>query len=111
MVSSRPKQGTRAVFKFLRCSKDCIMQKVYFLAVNPSLRRLNNVSGMYVVQVSLLLIGRQGLVDFFKDRHLLPIGRRIVQILHQRRRITTNSAPIVLGAIQASSQYTFINEQ
>ncbi len=34
---------------------------------------LNNVSGVYLVQVSLLLIGRQGLGDFFKSRSLLPI--------------------------------------
>jgi hypothetical protein len=40
---------------------------------------------MYLVQVSLLLIGRQGLVDF-RYRPLLPIGWRIVQILGQRQR-------------------------
>jgi hypothetical protein len=37
--------------------------KSVFLAVNSSLRWLNNVSGVYLVQVSLLLIGQQGLVD------------------------------------------------
>ncbi len=30
-----------------------------------SLRWLNNVSGVYLIQVSLLLNGEQGLVDFF----------------------------------------------
>jgi hypothetical protein len=51
--------------------------------VNASLRWLNNVVGVYLVQVSLLLIGQQGLVDFFRYRPLLPIGWRIVQILRQ----------------------------
>ncbi len=37
-----------------------------FLAVKASLRWLNNVGGVYLVQVSLLLIGQQGLGDFFK---------------------------------------------
>jgi hypothetical protein len=85
--------------------------KSVFLAVNLSLRWLNNVSCLYLVQVSLLHIGRKGLIDFFRYRPLLPIGWRIVQLLRQRRRITTNTAPIALGAIQASSQSTFINAQ
>ncbi len=51
--------------------------------MNASLRWLNNVVGVYLVQVSLLLIGQQGLVDFFRYRPLLPIGWRIVQILRQ----------------------------
>jgi hypothetical protein len=42
------------------------------------LRRLNNVVSVYLVQVSLLLIGQQGLVDFFSYQPLLPIGWRIV---------------------------------
>jgi hypothetical protein len=33
--------------------------------VNASLRWLNNVSGVYLVQVSLLLIGQQGLGHFY----------------------------------------------
>jgi hypothetical protein len=52
-----------------------------------------------------------GLVDFFRYRPLLPIGWRIVQILRQRRRKTTNSAPTTLSAIQAASQSTFVNTQ
>jgi hypothetical protein len=36
-------------------------------------------------------------------------GWWIVQILRQRRRKTTNIAPTTLSAIQASSQFTFIN--
>jgi hypothetical protein len=35
---------------------------------------------------------------------------RIVQILQQRQRKTTNTAPNTLSAVQASSQSTFINE-
>jgi hypothetical protein len=65
----------------------------------------------YVVQVSLLLIGQQGLEDFFRYRSLLPIGWRIVQILRQHRRKTTNTAPTTNSAIQAASQSTFIKEQ
>jgi hypothetical protein len=42
---------------------------------------------------------------------LLPIGWRIVQILRQRRRKTTNTAPTTLSAIQAASFFTFINAQ
>ncbi len=76
-----------------------------------SLRWLNNVSGVYLTQVSLLLIGQQGLVDFFRYRPLLPIGWRIVQILCQRRRKTTNTAPTTLSAMQAGCQSTFISEQ
>ena len=54
--------------------------KSVFLAVNASLRWLNNVSGVYLVQVSMLLIGQRGLGHFFRYRPLLPIGWRIVQI-------------------------------
>jgi hypothetical protein len=78
MVSSRPKQSTRPVFKFYNA-------KSVFLPVNASLRWLNNVSGVYLTQVSLLLIVQQDLVDFFRYRPFLPIGWRIVQILRQRR--------------------------
>jgi hypothetical protein len=40
--------------------------KSVFLAVSASLHWLNNVSGVYIM-VSLLLIGQQGLVDFFSS--------------------------------------------
>jgi hypothetical protein len=63
------------------------------------------------VQVSLLLIGQLGLGHIFRYWPLLPIGWRVVQILHQRRKKTTNTALTTLSAIQASSQSTFINEQ
>ncbi len=53
----------------------------------------NNVSGLYLIQYSLLLIGQQGLVHFFRYQPLLPIGWRIVQILRQCRRKTTNIEP------------------
>ncbi len=49
--------------------------------VNASLRWLNDVVGVYLVQGSLLLISQQGLVDFFRYQPSLPIGGRIVQIL------------------------------
>ncbi len=44
------------------------------LAVNASLHWLNNVAGIYLVQVSLLPIGQQGLVDFFRYRPLFPLA-------------------------------------
>jgi hypothetical protein len=78
--------------------------KSAFLAVNASLRWLNNVISWYLAQVSLLLIGQQVSV-------LLPIGWRIVQILRQHRRKTTNIAPATLSAIQEETQFTFINAQ
>ncbi len=52
--------------------------KSVFLAVNASLRWLNNVSGVYLEQVSLLLIGQQGLELFFRCGPLLPIGWRTI---------------------------------
>jgi hypothetical protein len=58
---------------------------------------------MFGVQVSLLFIGQQGFGHFFRYRPLLPIGWRIVQILRQRRRKTTNAEPVTLSAIQAAS--------
>ncbi len=65
-------------FWFFRSSNVFYNAKSVFLAVtgNASLRWLNNVSGVYLVQVSLLLIGPQGLGHFFRYRPLLPIGWR-----------------------------------
>jgi hypothetical protein len=86
------------VFTFFRCSNDFITQKVY-----------NYVSGMYLVQVSLILIDQQGLGHFFRyHRPLLPTSWRI---LRERRRKKTNIVPTTLSAIQAASQSTFINAQ
>jgi hypothetical protein len=53
--------------------------KSVFLVVNTSLRWLNNVSDVYVVQVSWFLIGQQGLRHFVRYLPLLPFGWRIVQ--------------------------------
>jgi hypothetical protein len=66
-------------------------RKSVYLPVNASLRWLNNIGGVYLTQVSLLLIGLQDLPDFFRYRPFLPIGWRIVQILRQRRGKTTNT--------------------
>jgi hypothetical protein len=57
-----------------------IITQSVFIAVHASLPWLYNVVGVYLVQVSLLLIGQQGLGHFFRYRLLLPIGWRIVQI-------------------------------
>jgi hypothetical protein len=62
---------------------------------------------VHLIQVSLLLIGQQGLGHIFSYQPLLPIGWTIVQILRQRRRTTTNTAPTTLSGIQS----TLINTQ
>ncbi len=62
------------------CFKFFYNAKSILLSVNASLCWLNNVSGVYIVQVSLLLIGQQSLGDFFRYHPSLPIGWRIVQI-------------------------------
>jgi hypothetical protein len=80
MVSPKPRYGTRQVFKFFD-DPMFFNAKSVFLAVNASLRWLSNVTGVYLVQVSLLKIGQQGLGNFLRCRPLLPIGWRIVQIL------------------------------
>jgi hypothetical protein len=99
MVSSRPKHNF-------------IEQKVYFSLLMQVCIGLIMLAGCtYLTQVSLLLIGQQGLVDFFRYRPLHPFGWQIVQILRQRRRKTTNTAPTTLSAIQAASQSTFISYQ
>ncbi len=51
-----------------------------YLPVNATLQWLNNVRGIYLVQLSLLFIGQDGLGQFFRYRPLLPIGWRIVEI-------------------------------
>ncbi len=63
------------------------------------------------MQVSFLLIGQKGLGIYISSGIGPPVDWRIVQMLCQRRRKTTNIAPTTLSAIQASSQSTFINEQ
>ena len=94
IASSQPQYGTGPVFKFFRCSNDFTTQKVCFSRSMQSLRWLSfNVSCVYIVRVSLRLIGQQDLGYFVWHRPLLPIGWRIVQILRQRRRKTTNTAP------------------
>jgi hypothetical protein len=82
MVSSRPKQGTRPVF----FNFQVLHQNSVLLAVNASLLWFNNASGVYLVQVSLLLIGHWGLGYFFRYRPLYLIVWKIVQSLRQRRR-------------------------
>ncbi len=77
--------------------------KSVFLAVNASLRWLNNVSGVYLVQVSLILIGQRGI----RYQPLLPIGWRTVQIVRQRKRKIINTAPTTLSAILAASAIHF----
>ncbi len=103
VVTCRPKQGTRPVFKFFRCYSDFFTQSV-FLAVNASLCWLNNVTG---VRLTWFLIGQQGLVQFFRYRPLIPIGWRIVQISCRCRRKTTNIAPTTLRCNTSSKPIHF----
>jgi hypothetical protein len=53
--------GYRPVLKIFCCSNDFLTQSV-FLTVNASFRWLNNIAGVYLVQVSVLHIGQQDLV-------------------------------------------------
>jgi hypothetical protein len=57
-----------------------IYAKSVFPAFHASLRWFNNVVGVCLVQVSLLLISQQGLGDFFRYRPLLPTDLGMVQI-------------------------------
>jgi hypothetical protein len=75
--------------------------KIVFLAVNASLRWLNNVTVVacrYLIQVSLLLIGQQGYADFFRYRPLLRIGWRILQFYAKARgkRLIQRHQPLLL---------------
>ncbi len=80
-----------------------------FLAVNASLRWLNNFSGVYFIQVSLLLIGLQGLGHFFRYRPLLSIGCRIEHILRLFRKKTTNTAPTTTNKHQSNALLSMNN--
>jgi hypothetical protein len=66
----------------------------FFLAVNASMRWLNNVSGMDLIQISLLLIGQQGLVDFFSYRpfpsHWLEDCANFMPMLEENDQYGTN---------------------
>jgi hypothetical protein len=58
LVSSRPRYGLREHLKFFFGVSMICNAKSVFLAVHTSLCCLNNVSGVYLVQVSLILIGQ-----------------------------------------------------
>jgi hypothetical protein len=66
-------RGHGQVLNFLGASM-LYKRKSMYLAVNASLHWLINVSGVYLVQVSLLLIGQRGLGHYFRYRPLLLIG-------------------------------------
>ncbi len=89
-------------FKNFLCTP-IIFAKSVFFTIDASLLWLNNVSGVYLFQVSLLLFGQQCLGHFFRYRPVLPIGCRTVQIVRQRRRKVTNTWPSTLNAIPTSS--------
>ncbi len=97
-------RGHGRIFQFFRCSNDFITQTEYFSLLT---RVFVGLIMLAASRVSLLLIGQQGLEHFFSYRPLLPIGWRIVHILRQRRRKTTNTAPTTLSAISSSKQIYF----
>jgi hypothetical protein len=80
------------VYKFCSCSNDFIAQKVYFSRVNASLRWLNNVVGVYLLQVSLLLIGKQGLVDFLGVGPCFPLAAGLCNFMPTLEEINKYSA-------------------
>jgi hypothetical protein len=51
-----------------------LLSKQSISRVNVSFRWLNNVSGVYLVQVSVLFIGQQGLLYFFRCRPCFPLA-------------------------------------
>ncbi len=92
-----------------RCSNAFITQKVYFSRLMRVCVGLVMLERVYLVQVSLFLIGQRGLGHFFRYQPLFPIGWRIVQILSKHRRKTNNTTPTTLSEVQAASQSIFIN--
>ncbi len=66
-----------------------ITQKVYFSRLIRVYIGLIMLAAVYLVEVSLLLIGQRNLGHFFRYWPLLLIGWRIVKVLRQRRRKTT----------------------
>jgi hypothetical protein len=82
-----------------------------FLTVNASLRWLNNVTGVYLVQVSLLLIGQQGLGHFFRilvlASHWLEDCANFTPTPKENDQYSANYS----CAIQATSQSAFTNVQ
>jgi hypothetical protein len=97
------------VLKFF--SYSYFFAKSVFFVVEVSLHWLNNVSGVYLFQFPLPLIGQHCWGHFFRYRPVLLIGWRIGQIVRQRWKKMTNTSPTTLNAIQAESQPTFIKSQ
>jgi hypothetical protein len=86
---------------------------------------------VFLVQVSLLLIGQQGLIDFFRYRPLLPIGCAnftptpeenyytvqrqllIVQYKHQANKLLSmnNFTPLVISRNDKIKQLTLLSQR
>jgi hypothetical protein len=75
------------------------------------LHRLNNVSVVYLVQVSVLPIGQQGFGTFLQVSALVSNWLEDCAKFMPTPEGTTNTAPTTLSTIQAASQSTFINAQ
>ncbi len=84
--------------------------KRVFLGVNASLRWLNIIIGVYLVQVSLLLIGSAGFGTFLQVSVLasnwLEYCANFTPTPEENE--TTNTAPTALSAIQETSQSTLV---
>jgi hypothetical protein len=89
-------------FKFFKVLQKFYIAKSVFLAVNVSLDWLNNVVGMYLVQISLLLNGQQGWEISSGISLCFPLAGGLCKFYAN----AGGTQPI-----QAASQSTFINTQ
>jgi hypothetical protein len=94
------------------------MQKVYFCGLVRGLRWLNSVVGVYLVQVSLLLFGPQGLGNFFRLEecgNFTPTPEETTNTAVQaaRRSISSiqNYTPPVINRNDRNNQLTFLNRR
>ncbi len=75
-----------------------------FLPVNAKLGCVNNVSGVYKVVISLLLIGQQGWGHIFRHRLLLSMSYKILKTVSQRQGKLSNKMPLTFREAPAASQ-------
>jgi hypothetical protein len=98
-------------------------EKSLFLAVNASLRWLNNVNGVYLVQVSLVLINQQG---FFISSGIGPCfqlagglcklyantgGKLQIQVASQSTLSMHNYTPHVISGNDKNMQLTLLSQR
>jgi hypothetical protein len=95
--------------------------KSILISVNANLCWLNNVSGVYIVQVSLLLIGQQSLGDFFRYQQFNANagGKRPIQcqpLLAQYKQQANlilsmnNNTPLLISWNAKNKQLTLLSQ-